>query len=295
MESTQIGTLFVVATPIGNYRDMSVRGIDVLRSVDIIASEDTRRTMILLNKLEIHNNLVSNHSYNERSRIRYFIEQIKSGKDIAIVSDAGTPCISDPGNALIKAAISENIKVIGIPGCCAAINALIVSGFDLSSFMFCGFFPRENGDKAKIIKQMRKSSQNRTFVFYESPKRIMTTINYLIENSVSCSICLSNDMTKQHEIIFRGTPQEVKMQLLAKVNYEKGEYVIVMELNKDYLITENEHIFSPEALIVDKIIMHNCSMREAIKMILDDETNTYSKNELYSASIKLKNLLSPTS
>ena len=120
MEPVQAGRLYIVATPIGNYHDMSERGIETLRNVDLIAAEDTRRTIILLNKFGIRNELISNHNYNEHGRIRYFLEQLTAGKSIAVVTDAGTPCISDPGNALIRACIENGIDIVGIPGCCAA-------------------------------------------------------------------------------------------------------------------------------------------------------------------------------
>ena len=290
MESIQPGTLYVVSTPIGNYHDMSPRGIEILNSVDMIAAEDTRRTMILLNKLGIRNNLTSNHNYNEFGRKKQFIEQLKQGKSVAIVTDAGTPCISDPGNILIKEAINENIKVVGIPGCCAAINALVVSGFDWRSFLFCGFFPRENSEKIKALDKMRHEPQTRTFVFYESPKRIMKTMEFLIENNVMCSVSLSNDMTKRYEITFRGSPIDVKTQLEKKGNYEKGEYVLIIELQKEYMITHSEHIFSAESFLVDVIVQQGCTMKEAIKQVLENEMNTYSKNELYSAGLHLKEL-----
>ena len=122
------GTLYIVATPIGNSRDMSARGIQILTECDMIAAEDTRRSMVLLNKLGIRNRLVSNHKFNEYGKSKYFINELKNGKSVAVITDAGTPCISDPGNELIKAAIEEGIRVIGIPGCCAAVNALSISG-----------------------------------------------------------------------------------------------------------------------------------------------------------------------
>ena len=150
----EYGTLYIVATPIGNSQDMSPRGIRVLTEVDIIAAEDTRRSMILLNKLDIHNKLMANHKFNEHGKAKYFISELKEGKSIAVITDAGTPCISDPGNELIKAAVAEGIKVVGIPGCCAAVNALSISGFELSSFLFYGFFPRENPDRRKLLEQI---------------------------------------------------------------------------------------------------------------------------------------------
>lgn len=292
LENEQFGTLYIVATPIGNSRDMSPRGIDILTSVDIIAAEDTRRSMILLNKLEIKNKLASNHKFNEYGKSKYFINEMKSGKSVAVITDAGTPCISDPGNELIKAAVEEGIRVVGIPGCCAAVTALSISGFDLSSFLFYGFFPRENSERRKLLEEMRKGVGTRTFAFYESPKRIMDTVEFFIESEALCQMCLCNDMTKLHEMTFRGTPEEVKNRLLAKGNYDKGEFALIVEIDKSYIFNKTEHTVSPEAILVDALIKHDCTVKEAIKLVLADENNSYSKNELYAASLNLKNMFS---
>ena len=132
-EQKAVGKLYIVATPIGNARDMSPRGRQILEEVDMIAAEDTRRSMVLLGKLGIRNKLVSNHKFNEYGKADYFIREMKEGKSVAVITDAGTPCISDPGNELIKSAVEEGIEVVGIPGCCAFVNNLAISSFDLSS------------------------------------------------------------------------------------------------------------------------------------------------------------------
>lgn len=289
-ENTAIGTLYIVATPIGNSRDMSPRGIEILTNVDMIAAEDTRRSMILMNKLEIKNKLVSNHKFNEYGKTKYFINEMLSGKSVAVITDAGTPCISDPGNELIKSAIEAGIRVVGIPGACAAVTALSISGFDLSTFLFYGFFPRENSERRKLLEQMRKGAGTRTFAFYESPKRIMSTVDFFIDSEAQCRMCLCNDLTKLHEMTFRGTPEEVKQQLLTKGNYEKGEFALIVEIDKEYVFNKVEHIFSPEAMLVDVLVKEACSVKDAIKLVLKDENNSYSKNELYAASLNLKEL-----
>lgn len=289
-ENTAIGTLYIVATPIGNSRDMSPRGIEILTNVDMIAAEDTRRSMILMNKLEIKNKLVSNHKFNEYGKTKYFINEMLSGKSVAVITDAGTPCISDPGNELIKSAIEAGIRVVGIPGACAAVTALSISGFDLSTFLFYGFFPRENSERRKLLEQMRKGAGTRTFAFYESPKRIMSTVDFFIDSEAQCRMCLCNDLTKLHEMTFRGTPEEVKQQLLTKGNYEKGEFALIVEIDKEYIFNKVEHIFSPEAMLVDVLVKEACSVKDAIKLVLKDENNSYSKNELYAAGLNLKEL-----
>ncbi len=283
------GKLYIVATPIGNSRDMSPRGREILSTVDIIAAEDTRRSMVLLNKLEIRNRLVSNHKFNEYGKAKYFINEMLSGKSVAVITDAGTPCISDPGNELIRAAVEAGIPVVGVPGCCAAVNALSISGFDLSSFLFYGFFPRENGDRRKLLEKLRRGD-TRTFAFYESPKRIMELVDFFIDQQAQVRMCLCNDMTKLHEMAFRGSPAEVKEQLLAKGNYDKGEYAVIVEVAEEYFFNKKEHAVSAEALLVDAMVRDKLSSRDAVAAVLGDENNSYTKNELKAAALNLKRL-----
>ena len=289
MQQSEFGCLYIVATPIGNSADLSPRGRKILEEADMIAAEDTRRSMVLLNKLEIRNHLVSNHKFNEHGKANWFVQQMLEGKNIAVITDAGTPCISDPGNELIKAAIEAGIRVVGIPGCCAAVNALSVSGFDLSSFAFLGFFPRENAERVRLLELMRQDRSAKTFALYESPKRIMSFVDFMIDADARCSLCLMNDMTKLHEMSFRGTPAQVKEQLLEKGNYEKGEYAIVLELEEDYRYQKQEHVVSPEAMLVDAM-MGGLDVRSAIAALLEDRNNSYSKNELKAASLHMKKL-----
>ena len=289
MEEKTAGTLYIVATPIGNSQDMSPRGKKILSEVDIIAAEDTRRSMVLLNKLEIRNRLASNHKFNEYGKAKYFINEMLAGKSVAVITDAGTPCISDPGNELIKAAVETGIRVVGVPGCCAAVTALSVSGFDLSSFTFYGFFPRENAERRRLLEKLRHGD-TRTFALYESPKRIMELVDFFIEAGAKCRMCLCNDMTKLHEMSFRGTPEEVKQQLLAKGSYDKGEYAVVVEIDEDYIFNKVEHTVSAEAMLVDVMVSGGVSAKEAVSAVLADENNSYSKNELKAAALRLKKL-----
>lgn len=289
MEEQKTGTLYIVATPIGNSRDMSPRGIQILTDVDIIAAEDTRRSMVLLNKLDIHNKLVSNHKFNEYGKAKYFINEMKSGKSVAVITDAGTPCISDPGNELIRAAVEEGIRVVGVPGCCAAVNALAISGFDLSSFLFYGFFPRENAERRRLLERIRRGD-TRTFALYESPKRIMELVDFFVEAEADVRMCLCNDMTKLHEMSFRGTPAQVREQLLQKGNYDKGEYAVVVEIAEEYVFNKVEHTVSAEAMLVDAMVSGGVSGKEAVAAVLADPNNSYSKNELKAAALNLKRL-----
>ncbi len=285
MQKTDYGCLYIVATPIGNSADLSPRGRKILEEADLIAAEDTRRSMVLLNKLEIRNRLVSNHKFNEHGKANWFVQQMLEGKDVAVITDAGTPCISDPGNELIKAAIEAGVRVVGIPGCCAAVNALAVSGFDLSSFAFLGFFPRDNADRLRLLEMMRQDRSTKTFALYESPKRIMSFVDFMIDADAQCSLCLMNDMTKLHEMSFRGTPMQVKEQLIEKGNYEKGEYAIVLELDEEYRYQKQEHIVSPEAMLVEAM-MEGLDVKAAITALLGDRKKSNSKNELKAAALQ---------
>ena len=288
-EIKTVGKLYIVATPIGNSRDMSPRGIQILTDVDMIAAEDTRRSMVLLGKLEIRNKLVSNHKFNEYGKAKWFINEMLDGKSVAVITDAGTPCISDPGNELIKAAVEAGIQVIGVPGCCAAVTALSVSGFDLSSFMFYGFFPRENAERRKLMEKMRHGD-TKTYALYESPKRIMELVDFFIDYGFECRMCLCNDLTKLHEMSFRGNPAEVKEALLNKGNYDKGEYAVIVEVEDSYIFNKVEHTVSAEAMLVDAMVSGAKSTKDAVAAVLADENNSYSKNELKAAALNLKRL-----
>lgn len=289
MDEKTVGTLYIVATPIGNSQDMSPRGRKILSEVDIIAAEDTRRSMVLLGKLEIRNKLVSNHKFNEYGKAKYFIGEMLAGKSVAVITDAGTPCISDPGNELIRAAVEAGIRVVGVPGCCAAVTALSISGFDLSSFMFYGFFPRENAERRRLLEKLRRGD-TRTFALYESPKRIMELVEFFIDADAKCRMCLCNDMTKLHEMSFRGTPAEVREQLLAKGSYDKGEYAVIIEIDEDYVFNKVEHTVSAEAMLVDAMVAGGVTVKEAVSAVMADENNSYSKNELKAAALNLKRL-----
>ena len=289
MDEKTVGTLYIVATPIGNSQDMSPRGRKILSEVDIIAAEDTRRSMVLLGKLEIRNKLVSNHKFNEYGKAKYFIGEMLAGKSVAVITDAGTPCISDPGNELIRAAVEAGIRVVGVPGCCAAVTALSISGFDLSSFMFYGFFPRENAERRGLLEKLRRGD-TRTFALYESPKRIMELVEFFIDADAKCRMCLCNDMTKLHEMSFRGTPAEVREQLLAKGSYDKGEYAVIIEIDEDYVFNKVEHTVSAEAMLVAAMVAGGVPAKEAVSAVMADENNSYSKIELKAAALNLKRL-----
>ncbi|MBR5295391.1 MAG: 16S rRNA (cytidine(1402)-2'-O)-methyltransferase [Clostridia bacterium] len=283
------GTLYVVATPIGRIVDITVRAIKVLENVDLIAAEDTRRSYILLNILGIRKEVISNQKFNEHRKTERFLQDLRDGKSIAIISDAGTPCISDPGNELIKSALAEGFPVVPIPGACAAVSGVSASGFDLTSFLFCGFFPKENSDRKKELERL-ESGATRTYIYYESPKRIMKTIAFLVEKIPAAQLCLCNDLTKTHERFYRGTPSEVLSELEQNPNAEKGEFTLIIEMPVIEEKEEEKAPSSPYGALIDEMIEGAPSLRDAIEAVLEKGNTPFKKNELKEAAIKIKNL-----
>ena len=280
-----MGILYVIGTPIGNLDDLSKRVVDTLNSVDYIACEDTRNSINLLRYLNINKKLVSYHKFNEKGKSNSIIEDLKSGMNIGLISDAGCPCISDPGSILVSEAIENNIEVISIPGPSAVITSLMSCGLDTSSFTFYGFFPRENKEMKELCEKI-KSDSSILGIIYESPKRIMKTLEVLSNNLGDINICLSNDLTKKFEKKYYGNITSVINELSNNPNYEKGEYVLIIEPVKENK-SSSEH--STESLIIDEMVYNNCSMKDAIKLV--SEKYNIPKNNVYQASLNLKNIL----
>ena len=217
--------LYLVATPIGNLGDISIRALEVLRSVDLIASEDTRKTSILLNHYEIHKPQKSYHAFNENRAVPKLLNLLFEGQSIAVVTNAGTPVISDPGYSLAKAAIEADIPVTAIPGPAAVIMAVTLSGLPAHSFTYKGFPPRKRGARQRFLAEDAESSH--TQVFYESPYRILAFLEDALEVLGDRPAAIANDLTKKFETILRGNLsfliEEVKKEI------PRGEYTVVIE------------------------------------------------------------------
>lgn len=222
-ETVQPGTLYLVATPIGNLEDITYRAVKILNGVNLIAAEDTRKTKFLLDHYNIHKELVSYFAFNEAKRTPELINKLKEGQSIAIVSDAGTPGISDPAYRLVKAAIKENINIIPIPGASAFISALVASGLPTESFVFEGFLPHKKGRKTKLEML---SQETRTIILYESPHRILKTLNELQNSFGDRYIVVARELTKKFEEIFRGFISAATAHFSSKSI--KGEFVLVI-------------------------------------------------------------------
>jgi 16S rRNA (cytidine1402-2'-O)-methyltransferase len=220
------GTLFVVATPIGNLEDVSARALRVLREATVIAAEDTRRTAHLLARYAIVTSTTSLHEHNESQKTPALIDRLRRGDSIALVSDAGTPTISDPGERLIRAAIEAGIKVEPVPGPSAALAALAASGFATDSFTFLGFPPTRSKDRSKWFEEVK--SAGRTVVFFESPHRIEATLQALLRSVGDCDVCVGRELTKAHEELVRGPISRV----LAGLGSPRGEFTIVADVGR---------------------------------------------------------------
>ena len=268
-----LGKLYLVATPIGNLEDITLRAINVLKEVDIIAAEDTRHTLKLLNHLEIKKTMISYYKETLKIKSEILINELLQGKNIALVSDAGTPAISDPGEEIVREAIKNNLQIIPIPGACAFVNALICSGFSTREFEFVGFLSKNNKEKKEKLSELKNESK--TLIFYESPHKLKNTLEIMIEILGDREIVLAKEITKIHEEFIRGTISEI----LSKLDTVKGEFVIVVQgaekidEEKEFLnnLTLKEHYKYYEN--------KNFEKKDIIKMIAKDRGKN--KNEIY--------------
>lgn len=272
MQNTK-GNLYIVATPIGNLDDITLRAIRILKEVDLIAAEDTRHTLKLLNHFNISKPLISYHRHNEEVKTDMLIKKLNIGENIALVSDAGTPGICDPGQEVIKKCIQENINIIPIPGACAMINALICSGIDTNEFIFFGFLPLNKKSRKEKLSEIELS--NKTSILYEAPHKLKTTLIDLKGILKNRNIVLAREITKIHEEYIR-----VDIDNLIDIsNNIKGECVIIIEANKKIdnysndlnLLSIKEHYKFYEEQGFDK--------KQIIKMIAKDRN--VNKNEIY--------------
>ena len=229
------GTLFIVGTPIGNLEDITLRALRVLREVSVIAAEDTRRTAQLLARHAIHTPLTSLHEHNEERKTPALLQRVQRGESIALVSDAGTPTVSDPGSGLVRAAIDANLRVESIPGPSAVIAALVVSGLSTRTFTFMGFAPTRSKDRTKWFAEAR--AVGGTVVFFEAPHRIKSTLEELKAVVGDCRVAVARELTKIHEELVRGPISDV----LERMKVIRGEFTVVAEIGHitDYVLTEH--------------------------------------------------------
>jgi 16S rRNA (cytidine1402-2'-O)-methyltransferase len=276
------GTLYVVATPIGNREDITLRALNILRQVDLIAAEDTRKSGNFLAHYQIENRLISFHEHNEKKRTPELIGKLLAGMTIALVSNAGTPLVSDPGYRLIEAAITNKIKVAPIPGVTAATAAMSVSGLPTDSFVFIGFAPKKKGKRLKFLTQL--SAEPRPLIFYESPRRILS----LMEEIISCmgdrNAMLAREMTKVHEEFVRGTVSQILKIIRARAAF-KGECTLLVAGGE-----ASEQIDAEIVTTEIKAALQNG--QNALSEIARTIAKKYGlpKNEVYDLTLKIKGL-----
>lgn len=282
--------LYVVPTPIGNLNDMTPRAIETLKECSVILAEDTRHTQKLLNFFEIKTKLVSYHKFNEKVRTEEIINEILTDDiSVALVTDAGTPCISDPGYEIVRAAREKGVQVIGLAGASAAIIALSVAGISTEQFAFYGFLPRKKNEVRSAIEKIWRNPI-RTFVVYESPKRIISLVESMQEQMPNALLCVCKELTKLHENYFYGEISEVIEMLRNHNEVEKGEYVVAGYNNnyEDTSTSQGESV-SLEGIIFDKLIQKGYSLKEAVNEVAEEKIA--SKNQIYKASIEVKKFI----
>ncbi len=272
MKEEKKGKLFLVATPIGNLEDITLRAINVLKDVDLIAAEDTRHTLKLLNHLNLANPLISYHRHNEDIKTDKLMDKLLEGKNIALVSDAGTPGICDPGEAIVKTCVEKGIDVIPIPGACAMINALVASGIDTKEFTFLGFLPLNKKLRKEKLHKIQTSQE--TIILYEAPHKLMSTLNDLEMVLGDRRVVLARELTKIYEQFIRGTIEEV----IKKAQNLKGEMVLIIQGNKKIDIKQEFEDMSLE----DHYQLYESQgleKKEIIKRIAKDRK--LARNEVY--------------
>ncbi|MDD3653190.1 MAG: 16S rRNA (cytidine(1402)-2'-O)-methyltransferase [Desulfotomaculaceae bacterium] len=281
----QKGRLYLCATPIGNLEDITLRALRVLREVDLIAAEDTRHTRKLLSHYDIHTPLTSYHEHNRKKKGEYLLELLATGKQIALVSDAGMPGVSDPGSELVIPALEKNVKVIPVPGPSAVITALVISGLPTEAFVFEGFLP--SSQKARWDKLTSLRSEQRTIVFYEAPHRLKATLADIREVAGNRRMAVARELTKRYEEVVRGTVDEVVAYFREKE--PRGEFCLVLDGNK--VVTELlDETNRPALEPVEHVAIFEAegvSMKEAIRQVA--RLHRLPKKEVYRAVVMRKN------
>ncbi len=257
------GTLYVVSTPIGNLADISLRALDTLRTVNLIAAEDTRHTRKLLSYYDIHKPLISYHEHNARQRGGELIEKIASGQSVALVTDAGTPSVSDPGRLLIEAALERGIEPVAIPGATALISALVVSGLSTQPFVFLGFPPARGAERRRFFEKNARLEM--TLVLYESPRRLTKTLRDMLGGWGERRVAIARELTKIHEEIFRGSISEALEHFSGEV---RGELTLVVEGAGAGLDVNSKLSPGPESMNPDAFNQGSADWRDELKALL---------------------------
>ena len=275
------GILYVVATPIGNLGDITLRAIETLKTVDAIAAEDTRHTSGLLSHFGISKKLIAVHEHNEQQSAKKLLIQLKAGENIALVTDAGTPAVSDPGAIVVKIVREAGIKVVPIPGVSAVITALSASGITQNGFYFHGFLPASGAARRKILENLK--SQTVTLVLYEAPHRIVECVEDLAKVlGGGRNITFARELTKTFETVYTCSASQASAWLQADANQQRGEFVLLIEPAP----AEQAQEISEEAQRVLKCLLAELPLKQAVA--LATEITNLKKNDLYEFALKLK-------
>jgi 16S rRNA (cytidine1402-2'-O)-methyltransferase len=278
--NNSLGVLYIVATPIGNLQDMSLRAVEVLKTVDCIVAEDTRHSQSLLQHFSITTPVTALHEHNERERTQQLLTRLLKGESLALISDAGTPLISDPGYHLVRALRIANIKIVPLPGACAAIAALSAAGLPTDRFVFEGFLPAKAGARLQRLKNLQ--SENRTMIFYEAPHRILDLLEALQEVfGDTREMVLARELTKLFETIKSGTISEILVWAKADSNQQRGE-MVVMVAGSSAITTAEE--FAVEKTL--KILLAALPLKQAVEIAA--EISGQKKNAIYDQALIIK-------
>lgn len=280
------GTLYICGTPIGNLEDITLRVLKILKEVKFIAAEDTRHTKKLLSHYQIDTKVTSYYEYNKFKKAPYLVEILKNGQDIALVSDAGMPGISDPGYVLINLALKNNIKLIPVPGVSALITALVVSGLPTDKFVFEGFLPRKIKERKKYFRSIE--NEERTIIFYEAPHRLKKTLKDMLEILGDRKIVIARELTKKYEEIIRGN----LIQVLGEINAKeiKGEITLIVQGGFKNKGNDSIDFLMKEGIIeeyLNKLKIQGCSNKEIIK--ISQEKFSIPKNTIYKKLLEMQN------
>ena len=271
------GILFIVPTPIGNLADITFRAVDVLKKVTIIGAEDTRNSKKLLNHYNIETPMISYHKFNERKRVDQLLDKLQNGEDIAIISDAGTPGISDPSSIIIKEAIANDLKVEVLPGATAFIPALVASGLNCERFQFIGFLPEKNKTRDAILQNI-KDNEN-TLIFYEAPHKLRRFLQYLFNHMGDRKISIVREISKIYETFYRTTLENIIKEPEQIIT--KGEFVIIVEGSQKSIITDSE---LTDQLI--KLLKKGETKKTAVQFVTKESGEQ--KNRIYQLALELE-------
>ena len=268
------GTLFVVATPIGNLEDMTIRAVRVLKEAGLIAAEDTRHTKKLLVHFGIDTPLTSYHEHNEREKAGFIVEKLLSGTDVALVSDAGTPGISDPGYRLVGLAVEKGIRIVPVPGASAIISLVSVSGLPTDEFTFKGFLPSKEGELKRLLQGLKGAAA--TWIFYESPRRLARSLELVFETLGDIHVVIGRELTKIHEEVIRGRVSEVLAGLSEEI---KGEVTLILR-------TEDESVSFDYRERLEELLSSGAKLGDAVKAVAAD--SGIPRSEVYKEALAIR-------